>query len=208
MPVMRVPLPCVVYTRLVPGGAYTFSHHVCEQTVLKCFPASLRASELMRHDPQQNLTNLHRACFLVLVAGDVARCVSIASVTEQKKGAAGGLHSTPFLYHCSSYARSLRKDADPLHGMHSELNENYVSLHFHGTMAVFDRSTRFTAVIPIESGISLFPRQIHEADIPLLARWVSSCVQRSMQSSVWVTGSGDSYNEHSMEWSPRLKVRV
>lgn len=197
MPVVRVPLPCVVYTRLVPGGAYTFSHH-CDQTVLKCFPSSLRASELLQHDPQQNTANLHRTCFLVLVAGDVARCVSVVSAGQKRE-----LH-TQFLYHGSSYARK-----DPLHGMHSsELNENYVSLHFHGTMAVFDRSARFTAVIPIESGISLFPRQIHETDVPLLARWVSACMQRSVLSSVWVTGSGDSYNEHTMEWSPRLKVRV
>ena len=194
MPVVRVPLPCVVYTRLVPGGVYTFSHH-CDQTVLKCFPSSLRTSELRHHDPQQNLANLHKTCFLVLVAGDVARCVCVAS--------SGQKTSQSFLYHGSSYARD-RKTS-----MHSsELNENYVSLHFHGTMAVFDKAARFTAVIPLESGISLFPRQIHEADIPLLTRWASACMQRSTQSSVWVIGSGDSYNEHTMEWSPRLKVRV
>jgi hypothetical protein len=192
MPVVRVPLPCVVYTRLVPGGAYTFSHF-CDQSALKCFPQSLRASDLRQHDPQQNLAALHRACFLVLVAGDVAQCVSVSS------SAAGKRHA-PFLYHGSSYARDISRD-----GMHSELNENYVSLHFHGTMAAFDRVARLSTVIPLESGISLFPRQIREGDIPLLTRWVAACMLRSTQSSVWVASSGDSYNEHTMEWRPRIK---
>jgi hypothetical protein len=198
MPVVRVPLPCVVYTRRVPGGVYTYSHH-CDQTALKCLPASMRTSDLREHDPQQNLAALHKTCFLVLVAGDVARCVSVAAVERKQK-------PQPFLFLGSSYARDLAKT--PLDGMHSELNEDYVSLHFHGTMAVFDKAARFTAVIPLESGISLFPRQIRESDAPLLARWVSACMLRSVQSSVWVTESGDSYNEHTMEWSPRLKSRV
>ena len=80
-------------------------------------------------------------------------------------------------------------------------------LHFHSTMAVFDRANRFHAVVPIESGISLFPRQIRDKDIPLLARWVEACMLRSAHASVWVTDLGESYNEHTLEHSPRPRHR-
>ena len=193
MPCVHVPVPCAVYTRRAPGDPYRFSH-LCDQRAVKSFPSSLRASDLLQHDTRQNWASLHKTCFLVLAAGDTAQTVCVANAKDQKRQS--------FLYLGSSYSR-ITHGATP-----SELDENYVPLHFHGTMAVFDKAGRFHAIVPIESGITLFPRQIRETDVPRLARWVESCMARSIHASIWVTDAGDSYNEHTLECSPRLKSRV
>jgi len=190
MPSVHIPFPCAVYVRGQSAGVYEFSHQ-CEQRVLKAFPSSLRASELRTHEPRLNWQALHLTPFLILVAGDTAQGVSLATSSHKAR--------TQFLYHGSGYARQGGRAGPAL----SELSENYVSLHFHGSMAVFDPACRFHAVVPIESGISLFPKLIREADIPLLAHWVEACLQRSCASSVWVTDQGDSYNEQTRACSPR-----
>jgi hypothetical protein len=177
-----VPFPCVVYIR--QGNHYTFSHS-CLQQAQKTLPQSLRVSDLRGYEHGKSWAHLSRACFLVLVAGDTAQCVSISNAGEGKQ--------IRFLYHGSAFARPAPSR------LHSELNEAYVPLHFHGTMAVYDHFLGVRAVIPIESGIALFPRQITDKDIPLLVRWVTQCVRRSLQASVWVTNSGDSYNESTMQ---------
>ena len=189
MPVVPVPHPCVVYTRRISGTGYTFSHFAEPQRVLKLFPASLRVSDLRLHDTRPNRDALDRACFLVLVAGDVAQCVSVATAECGKR--------TRFLYHGSSYARRSGTHHDS--PASSDLSEDYIPLYFHATMAVFDRGARFHACMPLESGIALFPRQIQDRDIPLLARWVQACTARSTRASVWVSGTGESYNEHTLE---------
>ncbi len=177
-----VPFPCVVYTRQGSGGHYTFSH-CCHQQAQRSLPRTLRVSDLREYDPGQSCKHLSKACFLVLVAGDVAQCISISSAGESKR--------IRFLYRGSAYARP----APGLPVQHSEVSEAYVPLHFHGIMAVFDRFAGIRAVIPIESGIALFPRRILDSDVPLLSRWVWHCAQRSIHASVWVTDSGDSYGE-------------
>lgn len=198
MPAVHVPVPCAVYVRERAGGGYAFSHQ-CEQSALKFFPASLRTADLRAHDPRQNWAALQRTCFLVLVAGDVAQAVCLANAGDRKA-------RCQFLYHGSAYARP-RAGAPGV--IASELSENFVSMHFHGTMAVFDPSSRFHAAVPLESGVALFPRVIRETDIPLLTRWVEASLQKSTHSSVWVTaGRGDSYNEHTWQCSPRIKTRV
>lgn len=196
MPSVLVPHPCAVYTRKVSGEAYTFSHHA-QLAAPKIFPSSLRTADLRLHDPRQNWAQMQKACFLVLAAGDVAQCVSIATAREKSR--------TQFLYHGSSFARKHGAGMGP--APPSEVHEDFVPLHFHSTMAVFDRANRFHAVVPIESGISLFPRQIHAKDVPLLARWVEACMLRSAHASVWVTEQGESYNEHTWEHSPTPKHR-
>ncbi len=190
MPSVHIPFPCAVYVRGKTAGVYEFSHQ-CEQRVLKAFPSSLRTSELRTHEPRVNWQSLQATPFLILVAGDTAQGVSL--VTSKLKA------RTQFLYHGSGYARQGRSCC-----MLSEFNENYTSLHFYGSMAVFDSSCRFHAVVPIESGVSLFPKQIRETDVPLLAHWVEACLQKSCASSVWVTDHGDSYNEQSRTCSPRI----
>jgi hypothetical protein len=196
MPSVLVPHPCVVYTRRVSGEAYTFSHHA-QLAAPKLFPPSLRTADLRLHDQRQNWAQMQRACFLVLAAGDVAQCVSVTTAGEKRR--------TQFLYHGSSFARRRAEGQSP--ATPSEVHEDFVPLHFHSTMAVFDRANRFHAVVPIESGISLFPRQIRDKDIPLLARWVEACMLRSAHASVWVTDLGESYNEHTLEHSPRPRHR-
>jgi hypothetical protein len=198
MPAVHVPLPCVVYTRQVPGGGYVFSHH-CEQRVVKLFPATLRTADLLNHDSRQNRCNMDRAFFLVLVAGDIAQSVSLANAGEKSR--------TQFLYRGSTYARPVQTTA---HGGKtcSELSEHCVSLHFYGTMAVYDKNCKFHTAIPVESGVALFPRHIQESDIGLLSKWAGACMNKGLHTSVWVSDTGDSYNEHTLECSPRIKCKV
>lgn len=193
-----VPFPCVVYTRQGSGGHhhYNFSHHCCPQLAQKALPRSLRVSDLRGYDPCLSWTHLSKACFLVLVAGDTAQCVSIANAADGKR--------IRFLYRGSAFARQA---PEPVR-LHSELSEAYVPLHFHGTMAVYDRFAGVRAVIPLESGIALFPRQILDRDIPLLARWVTQCARRSLQASVWVTNNGDSYSEAGLQLSQKSRQAV
>lgn len=195
MPVVHVPTPCAVYIRENPARQteYVFSH-CCDLTVSKVFPSSLRVADLRAHDARQNWGALHKACFILLVTGDVAQCVSVSN--------AGDKNRTKFLYHGSSYARrSPQKASFP-----SELHENYVSMHFHATMAVFDtRQHALRAVIPLECGVCLLPKRLRETDLPRFAKWIESCMQRSVQSSVWVAEHGDSYNESSRLCSPHQK---
>lgn len=190
---VRVPFPCVVYTKQGPGGHYTFSHY-SQQQALKVLPRTLRVSDLRGYDHGQTWASLNKACFLVLVAGDTAQCVCIANAAEGKW--------IRFLYRGSAFARP----SQGVQQLHSELSEAYVPLHFHGTMAVYDRWAGMRAVIPIESGIALFPRQILDKDIVTLARWVMHCARRSMQASVWVTNNGDSYGEISLQLSQKANA--
>lgn len=189
------PFPCVVYIRQGMGERYAFSH-CCLQQAQKSLPRTLRVSDLREYDPGQNWKHLNKACFLVLVAGDVAQCISIANAGEPKS-------RLQFLYRGSAFARPV----PDLPVQHSELSEAYVPLHFHGTMAVFDRFAGIRAVIPIESGIALFPREILDTDTTQLARWVSHCARRSLHASMWVTDSGDSYSEACLKIGRRQLVK-
>lgn len=195
MPVVHVPTPCPVYVKSPSSqGVYEFSH-CCKLTTPKTFPASLRTTDLRAYDARQNWIDLCKTSFLVLVSGDVAQCVSIANASDKSR--------TRFLYNGSAYARkSAEAEVFP-----SELHDCSVSMHFHATMAVFDaRRHTLSAVIPLECGVCLFPRRIHEKDLHhSLSRWVESCMKRSLLSSVWVTAHGDSYNEWSRLCSPRLR---
>jgi len=186
MPVVHVPVPCAVYVREdARRERYAFSHF-CELVAPKAFPASLRVGELRAHDARQNWAALQRACFLVLVSGDVAQCVSVASAGEKAR--------TRLLYLGSAYARPVRS------AIPTELHEGYVSLHFQATMAVYGaRGHALHAVIPLECGVCLLPKVLREADLPKYAEWVQSCLQRSLQASVWVSPDGDSYNEQTRQ---------
>jgi hypothetical protein len=181
---VQTPFPCVVYTRDRAGGAYTFSHR-CMSSARKLFPHSLRVSDLRTHDPQQNWAALRGACFLVLVAGDVAQCVSVASLHEKR---------IQFLFKGSVFSR----EACGADLLHTEFHEEYVPLHFFGSLAVFDARARFRSLVPIESSICLFPRRLTEADLPRLCKWVEASLLKCVHSSVWVTASGQAFNEHTL----------
>lgn len=194
MPIVHVSTPCLVYVKTQsPQGGFQFSH-CCASTYPKLLPNSLRTAELRLYDTRQNWTTMCKSVFLVLVSGDVAQCVSVANSAEKQR--------MRFLYHGSSYARkTMMLDFFP-----SELDESSISLHFYATMAVFDaRRHALSAVIPVESGVCLFPRKIREGDIPKLSSWIESCIKRSLHTSVWVNAHGDSYNEWSRACNPRDK---
>jgi hypothetical protein len=183
-----IPFPCVVYRRERPGGVYRFSHACPCSCFHKTFPSSLRVADLRSHQPSLNLSNLHSACFLVLVAGDVAQAISVSTHSETR---------TSFLYTGSTYDRQLSAFSSPSL-LHTEFHESYVPLKFYGTMATFDYSNRFQSAVPIESGISLFPSQISEGDVTKLSKWVENAIQKAVHSSVWVTSGGQTYNEYTL----------
>lgn len=201
MPVTHVPTPCAVYVRdpnARQHAKYCFSHF-CEYTTQKLLPLSLRVSDLRALDAnitnQQNAAHARKACFLVLVSGDVAQCVSISNANEKNR--------TKFLYHGSAFARSNQQHQ---RAFPTELHDNYVAMHFFATMAVFDaHSHRLSTIIPLECSVCLLPRHIQDHDLPVMAKWVEACMQRSLFTSIWVAKQGSSYNEWFRKCSRVLK---
>lgn len=181
-----VPFPCVVYRRDKPSVPYRFSHF-CSNHCVKKIPASLRVADLQGHDPQSNWANLRRSCFLVLVAGDVAQCVSVASALERR---------TSFLFQGSRYSKDVgERGCD---AFSTEFHEGFVPLFFFGTMCSFDSRGRYRSTIPIESAVCLFPKRILETDLPRLIKWIESGILKTVHSSVWVTDRGQTFSEHTM----------
>lgn len=190
-----VPFPCVVYERDRASVPYRFSHF-CDCQILKKVPCSLRVSDLQRHDPLSNWNSMRKGCFLVLVAGDVAQCISVSSALEKR---------TSFLYHGSRYSkgRGCAKDT-----FTTEFHESFVPLFLFGTLCSFDRLGRYRSTVPIESSVCLFPKHLAEADLPRLIKWIESAILKSIHSSVWVTDTGASYNEHTLRESTHSLTRL
>jgi hypothetical protein len=189
---MLVPFPCAVYSRDRAGMPYMFSH-LCTTYVHKVFPQRLGVTELRAYDSMHNWTPLRQACFMVLVAGDVAQEVSVGNQLEKR---------TRFLFDGSIYSRR-GKDAGNDDLLHTEFHESCVPLRFYGTLATFDAANVFHSAVPIESGVALFPRQVQETDVCRMATWVEKCILKTIHSSVWVTELGDSYNEHTLRLASR-----
>jgi hypothetical protein len=151
-------------------------------------PESLRVKDLTMQPQQSNWSALRKACFLVLVAGDTAQCVSVSNVQERR---------TTFLYHGSEYARQKHAcEQGP-----TEIQDDYIPLEFYATMSWFTRGC-LSCIAPLESGMVLFPRTITEKLLPRLASWVETSITKSIHTSVWVTDTGDSYNEHTRQIRP------
>ena len=184
-----VPFPCVVYTRERPDRPYIFSHYCSSLRIQKKLPPSLRVRDLRAWDPQPNRQGMQNACFLVLVAGDVAQCISLRNATESR---------VSFLFTGSQYAmRDGNHDR-----LATEFHDNCVPLRFYGTMAVYDTTrAQFSSLVPIKSSVALLPREILESHLPVMCNMVSSCVQKSAATSLWVTDTGDSYNELTMRFT-------
>lgn len=213
MPVLYHPLsiPCLVYVkpsapahneRPAPASSpYVFSHHHHPASVPKPIPASLRTRDLQdyaRHPPA--LAALRKACFLVLVTGDVAQCICVDNAAESP-GA-----RTRFLYNGSPYdARCARLPASPCPS--SEFHEDYVLLRFYSTLSSFcphsrkrHKSTHAAGVCvqELECALLLFPRRLHERDLPTLARWVDQSLVKSVHTSTWLDADrAESFNEYT-----------
>ncbi len=186
-----VPFPCVVYKRERSSVPYRFSHF-CDSHVPKRFPASLSVTDLLGHDPLTNWNVLRKACFLVLVAGDVARCISVSLPPEK---------CPPFLFQGSRYSKIGSNVKDEYV---TEFHEGYAPILLFGTLCSFDSKGRYRSTIPLESAVCLFPKRIVESDIPKLSKWIESAILKSIHSSVWITDSGSSYNEHTLRESTRV----
>ncbi len=151
----------------------------------------------MAHNGAQNLDSLKKACFLVLVAGDTAQCISVANVEEKR---------APFLYKGSRYSYpSLNADTNgPTRSFPSELHESHIPLHFYSTLSSFDSYGRLVDTTPVECGITLLPHTLLERDLPNVTKWVESNILKSIHTSVWLTESGHSYSEMTRARKRRL----
>ena len=181
-----MPFPCVVYTKRGRAGEYAFSHYH-PQVVPKATPQSLRVSHLRDYAARPRLeSTLRRSCFLVLVTGDVAQCITTQNVRDNR---------TRFLFKGSEFARSLK--AGHAHIPCSEFHEDFIPLNFYSTLTSFVEGAP-TGVTPLECGIALFPRSIHEKDLETLGRWVEHNITKSVHGSVWITNHAESYSEHTL----------
>lgn len=197
MPLHPVAWPCAVYVRDEAQRRgppeYTFSHLCHGVGPRKPFPPSLRVRDLQEHARlPSHLAVLRRACFLVLVAGDIAQCVSVENARDRSA-------RIPVLYRGSEYTHRLESAAPGLTKQQqrcSEFHEDFVALHFFGTLAWYTARERALAgVWDLGCGITLFPRRLRETDLPRLAEWVDHLLARSVRSSVWLTECGESFNE-------------
>ena len=198
MPLVYHPvnIPCAVYVR--EGRQYQFSHCCSPRPPHKAIPGSLRVRDLQEYARQPALlTTLRKSCFLVLVAGDVAQCVSVDNAREHSQ-------RVRFLYRGSEYSR---KTHEPQRcASSSEFHEDYVSLCFHTTLAFYGMREGLLSVWDLESGIALFPRRICERDLPTLARWTDHNLAKAVHGSVWLSDGTESYNEHSS--APKKRRRI
>jgi hypothetical protein len=196
MPLVYHPvrIPCAVYVR--EGRHYRFSHCCRPRPPRKAIPGSLRVRDLQEYSRQPPLlATLRKSCFLVLVAGDVAQCVSVDNAGEHAQ-------RVRFLYRGSEYAQRTREGQQ---GGGSEFHEDYVPLCFHTTLAFYGMRDGLLSVRELECGIALFPRCICERDLPTLARWTDHNLAKAVHGSVWLSEGSESYNEHS---SARKRRRV
>lgn len=192
----QVPFPCVVYTKKRKNASeYEFSHYT-PAAVAKSFPASLRVADLQAHSLSTvHVIMMRKACFLVLVSGDTAQCVSATNTHEKR---------TQFLYSGSRYATP--HSAGSTHALRtSEVHEDYVQLCFFSTLAAYAPGAA-PSICDLGCGISLFPRTIHEKDIATLGKWVDHNIARSAAAGTWVETSGNlSYSEQTRAQRPNNK---
>jgi hypothetical protein len=195
-----VPFPCVVYTRNVAGKPYSFSH-CCSEAVKKLVPPSLKVQDLVAFNAgTQNWEAMRRACFLVLVAGDTAQCVSVANALQTR---------TPFLYKGSSFSRPSPDTAQgPTRRLPSELHETHIPLHFYSTLSAYDSLGVLVDITPVECGITLLPHTLLERDIPNVTKWVESNLLKSLHTSVWLTEGGHCYCELNRSLRVKRKSAV
>jgi len=180
-----VPFDCLVYKREKPSDPYVF-YHYSSTHVRKLYPNSLKVSDIQKLDQTRNWAAVRSACFIVLVAGDTAQCISLSTINEKR---------THFLYHGSVYDTFI-KEQMPLH---SEFCENYVPFRTFSTLCTFTgEANRYQSTISFESTLSLFPRQIREKDIQALGKWAENGLQKAMHSNVWLANDGTTYNERSL----------
>jgi hypothetical protein len=178
-----VPFPCVVYTRSIANTPYVYSH-ACSQSIKKTVPASLRVQDLKLQGHAHNWETMRRACFLVLVAGDTAQCISVANHLERR---------TPFLYQGSKYSRASEERSTAM--FPSEFQAGHVPMHFYSTLSFFDGRGRLGVTAAVECGITLLPNTLLERDLTNITRWVENNLLKSMRTSVWFTDRGASYCE-------------
>lgn len=189
MPTVRIPFPCAVYSRDLPGDTYSFSHF-CRAETDKAFPPSLRVRDLAAHDRGANCARMMRTPFLVLVAGDRAQCVSVHNARHRDR--------TWFLY-----TRSPQSCPVSWPPRVDEVEPGFVALAFCSTLAQF-RQGELQHVSSFQRNLLLLPARIRAGEVARLARFVMHKIHLSVQGSVWLMDD-DRVNEG--EWVPHSQKR-
>lgn len=115
--------PCLVYEKKRPHMPYVFSHVSACGVFYKPFPVDLSVSALLKYK-EQTVSHL---CFqqvaMVLVSGDVARCITLNQKPEQ---------SLQFLFYKSEYSQQkfLPKCV--------EINDAFIEVEFKSTLACYE----------------------------------------------------------------------
>ena len=197
----QLEFPCAVYKRTGKKcSEYEFSHYTPTK-VGKQFPASLRVTDLQEYNTAapSAIQAMRKACFLVLVSGDTAQCVSAANAHEKR---------TQFLYNGSQYATQRHLHPSPHASQSSEVHEDYIQLNFFSTLAAYTLDG-IVSICDLGCGLNLFPRKIHERDIHTLGKWVDHSIARSAAAGTWVeTTTNISYSEQTRAQRPGNKKRT
>lgn len=200
LPTHQTPFPCVVYVRQASQPSmYEFSHDT-QTTVIKSFPPTLKVSDLHKFALKgpHMLHVMRKTCFLVLVAGDTAQCVSACNTKDSR---------TPFLYNGSQYTPHHQPPCKT-RTQCSDVQEDYIQLRFYSTLAAYSNHG-LDGVSHLESGIILFPKRIHERDLPILGQWVDHNITKALACSVWMDSiQKQSYNEqtHAIHLSKKTRT--
>ena len=131
-------------------------------------------------------TNMQKAVFLVLVAGDKAQCISLANWKEKR---------TMFLYHGSEYSKAI-SIAQPS----EEITSDYISMQFFCTMACF-HGGKLNEVVPFPSMFYVIPKILEEKEFACHFHYLENYISKTLADSIWMTERGV-YNERTLSLIP------
>lgn len=196
----KLHLPCLVYKRERANRPYVFSHACRLRESIKPFPVDLRVTSLLVYRRLNIKSMLMRQPVLVLVSGDVGKCVNLFS----KEG-------TQFLFCKSPY------DQKEEYEHCVEFDEEYVHCEFYSTLAMYMEGRLqvlvyfFTSsyvllmhacilqgINEIQSSVVLIPRVLKNSDISLFQKHVKHSISKSLDTSLFVCNM-HVYKEDSLQ---------
>lgn len=196
MPVHVSPFPCAVYISDPRRNEFVYSHQ-CTNSVSKRLPQTLRVRDLQDHrlgviQETGGATPMLKACFMVLVSGDVAQTISVENARTTR---------SRFLYHGSRFSVPIHPRPG-LADLSSEVSSAYIALHFYSTLAMFS-VPRISGVMDIECAMVLLPTVVRENQIHLFADWINGAILKAVSSSAWLTDrEGKCYRERTLTPCP------
>lgn len=204
----KLHLPCLVYKRERANRPYVFSHACRLRESIKPFPVDLRVTTLLVYRRLNIKSILMRQPVLVLVSGDVGKCVNLFS----KEG-------TQFLFCKSPY------DQKEEYEHCVEFDEEYVHCEFYSTLAMYvegrlqvilgmiyfftfmhtSDSDNKQGINEIQSSVVLIPKVLKNSDISLFQKHVKHSISKSLDTSLFVCNM-HVYKEDSLQLKvPQIK---